>query len=291
MKKNWLRRHQELVTKYDVDMIWFDGYGFPYGDYGKEVCRTLFENSLKKNGKIMAVAAGKISADAAIVKDIECGTANEILPNPWQGIITSGGGWFYKKDREIVHNARTVIEMMTDIISKNGNLLLNVELFPDGTIPPEEKVMLDEVGAWLKINGEAVYASKPWKIFGDNLNSVLKQADKIENADLEALKKQAKPEQFNQRTVKSLPYGHDEVRFTTKGNILYVFVLNPAEGDILLPSLGTKSLYSANKIKQINMLGSKEKIKYKQNDDAMILTIPSNRPTQYNTVFEIKGVL
>lgn len=291
VKKNWLLRHQELVTKYDVDMIWFDGYGFPYGEYGKEVCRTLFENSLKKNGKIMTVAAGKISEDATIVKDIECGTANEILPNPWQGIITSGGGWFYKKDREIVHNARTVIEMMADIISKNGNLLLNVELFPDGTIPPEEKIMLDDVGAWLKINGEAVFASKPWKIYGDNLNSVLKQSDKIANADLEALKKQAESEQFNQRTVKSLPYGNDEVRFTVKGDVLYVFVLNPSEGNITLPNLGLNSPYFPGKIENIKMLDSKEKIKYRQNDEAMTLTIPENRPTKYAAVFEVKGVL
>jgi alpha-L-fucosidase len=90
-------------------MIWFDGYGFPYGEYGKEVCWTLFKNSLKKNGKITTVAAGKISEDSAIVKDIESETSNSINPAPWQGIITSGGGWFYKKDREIVHNARTVI--------------------------------------------------------------------------------------------------------------------------------------------------------------------------------------
>lgn len=288
MKENWLLREKELVTKYDVDMIWFDGYGFPYGEYGKEVCRTLFENSLKKNGKITAVAAGKISDDPAIVKDIECGTANSILPNPWQGIITSGGGWFYKKDREIVHNARTVIEMMADIISKNGNLLLNVELFPDGTIPPEEKIMLDDVGAWLKINGEAVYASKPWKIYGDNLNSSLKRAENLANVDVEALKKQAESEQFNQRTVKSLPFGNDEVRFTTKGDLLYVFVLNPAEGEIKLPSLGKNSPYFGSRIQQIRMLGSNAKIKYKQNNDALVLKVPANRPSKYAAVFMVR---
>ena len=291
MKRNWLLRHQELVTKYDVDMIWFDGYGFPYGEYGKEVCRTLFENSLKKNGKIMAIAAGKISQDSAIVKDIECGTANKILTHPWQGIITSGGGWFYKKDREVVHNARTVIEMMTDIISKNGNLLLNVELFPDGTIPAEEKIMLDDVGEWLKINGEAVYASKPWKVYGDNLNSQFKRAENISNADLEALKKQKESEQFNQRTIKSLPYGNEEVRFTTNGKILYVFVLNPTAGNISIPGLGLKSLSMPGKVYHIKMLGSRERIKYMQNDEALTLTIPGKRPTNYAAVFEVKGVL
>jgi alpha-L-fucosidase len=290
VKKNWVLRLTELVTKYDVDMLWYDGWGFPYGDYGKEVCRTLFNNSLKKNGKIMAVAAGKVYNDSAIVKDVECGSFKDIQPRVWQGIITTGGGWFYKKDREIVHNARTVIEMLADVNSKNGNLMLNVELLPDGTIPAEDKIILDEVGAWMKINGEAVYSSKPWKVYGDNLKSYLKRGN-ISNADLEALKKEEASEQFNQRTVKSPLYGNDEVRFTTKGDILYVFVLNPIEGNIELPALGLKSPNAPNKIKSIKMVGSKRKIEYNQDDKKLVFKVPADRPNKYITVFEVKGVL
>ncbi|KFC58796.1 alpha-L-fucosidase [Flavobacterium gilvum] len=290
MKKTWVLRHKELVTKYDVDMIWFDGYGFPYGEPGKEVCRTLFENSLKKNGKIMAVAAGKISEDDAIVKDIECGTSNGINLKPWQGIITTSSGWFYKKDREMVHNARTIIEMLADVNSKNGNLLLNMELLPDGSISPDEKAIFDEVGAWVNQNSAAIYASKPWRVYGDNLNSSLKRARNIANADLDALKKQAESEQFNQRTIKSLPYGNDEVRFTTKGDILYVFVLNPTEGEIALPTLGLKSKQAPKKIKSIKMLNGK-KVTFEQTDEKLTLKIPANRPSKYAAVFEIKGAL
>lgn len=290
MKKTWVLRHKELVTKYDVDMIWFDGYGFPYGEAGKEICRTLFENSLKKNGKIMAVAAGKISEDDAIVKDIECGTSNEINPKPWQGIITTSSGWFYKKDREMVHNARTIIEMLADVNSKNGNLVLNMELLPDGSISADEKAIFDEVGAWVNTNSAAIYASKPWKVYGDNLNSIFKRASSIANADLDALKKQAESEQFNQRTIKSQPYGNDEVRFTTKGDILYVFVLNPTEGEIVLPILGLKSKQSPKKIKSIKMLNGK-KIIFKQTDEKLTFQVPANRPSKYTAVFEIKGAL
>jgi len=290
MKKTWVLRHKELVTKYDVDMIWYDGYGFPYGEPGKEVCRTLFENSLKKNGKIMAVAAGKISEDDAIVKDIECGTSNDINPKPWQGIITTSTGWFYKKDREMVHNARTIVEMMADVNSKNGNLLLNVELLPNGSLSADEKEILDEVGAWVNKNSAAIYASKPWKVYGDNLNSILKRATNIANADLEALKKQAESEQFNQRTIKSPPYGNDEVRFTTKGDVLYVFVLNPIEGEIALPTLGLKSNQSPNKIKSIKMMNGK-KVAFKQTDEKLTFKVPANRPSKYAAVFEVKGAL
>jgi alpha-L-fucosidase len=290
MKKKWVLRHKELVTKYDVDMLWYDGYGFPYGEPGKEVCRTLFENSLKKNGKIMAVAAGKISDDDAIVKDIECGTSNDINPKPWQGIITTSSGWFYKKDREMVHNAKTIIEMMADVNSKNGNLLLNVELLPNGSLSADEKAILDEVGAWVNKNSAAIYASKPWKVYGDNLNSILKRATNIANADLEALKKQAESEQFNQRTVKSPPYGNDEVRFTTKGNILYVFVLNPSEGEIGLPALGLKSQQLPGKIRSVKMMDGKS-VTFKQTDEKLTFSVPAVRPSKYAAVFEIKGVL
>lgn len=290
MKKTWVLRHKELVTKYDVDMIWYDGYGFPYGEPGKEVCRTLFENSLKKNGKVMAVAAGKISDDAAIVKDIECGTSKEINPKPWQGIITTSSGWFYKKDREMVHNARTIIEMMADVNSKNGNLLLNVELLPNGSLSADEKAILDEVGAWVNKNSAAIYASKPWKVYGDNLNSVLKRASNIANADLEALKKQAESEQFNQRTIKSPPYGNDEVRFTTKGDILYAFVLNPTEGEIALSTLGLKSNQAPKKIRSIRMMDGK-KVVFKQTDEKLTFLVPASRPSKYAAVFEIKGAL
>jgi len=293
VKYNWMLRHKELVIKYDVDMIWFDGYGFPYGKYGKEVCQELFNHSLNKNGKITAVVAGKFHNEPSTAKDIESGGANEMLLVPWQGILTLRS-WFFKrdKDREYKHNARTVIEMMSDIISKNGNLLLNVELLPDGTVPPEHKVILDDIGAWVNLNGEAIYASKPWKIYGDNLNSHLKRIEEnVSEADLEALKKKATNEQFNERCIKAPPYGHNEVRFTTNGDRLFIFVMNPKEGAIELPSLGLNSDHTPNKISSIKMLGSNEKIEFKQKKDKLILNVPAKRINKYATIFEVKGAL
>ncbi len=292
VKRNWMLRHKELAIKYDVDMLWFDGYGFPYNKYGEEVSRAFYNHSLRKHGKIMAVVAGKFHNEPSTVKDIERGGANEILPFPWQGTLTFGS-WFYKKDREIRHNARTVIEMMTDMMSKNGNLLLNVELLPDGTVPADHRVILDDIGAWVNLNSEAIYAGKPWKVYGDNLNSYLKRLEEeaVGEADLEALKKQAKSEHFNERTVESYPYGSDEVRFTTKGDVLYIFVLNPAEGAIKLPALGLNSEYAPNKISSIRMIGSDDKIEFKQNADILLLKVPGNRANQYTSVFEVKGAL
>jgi len=289
VKHNWLLRHKELVTKYDLDMIWFDGYEFPYGDYGKEVCQTFFNHHLQEHGKINAVIAGKFQNQPAIVKDIERGVANEILPIPWQAIVTFNGDWFYKNERPLLHNARTIIEMMTDVISKNGNLVLNVELLPDGTVPPEHKIILDDIGAWVNLNQEAIYASKPWTIYGDNLNSFLQlDESELSATDLEALKKQAKSSHFNERTIKSLPYGTDEVRFTTKGDRLFIFVLNPQEGSIELPSLGLNSKFNPPQIRAIRMLGSDSEIQFIQDINKVVLNIPEKRPSKYTIVYEVK---
>ena len=104
-------------------------------------------------------------------------------------------------------------------------------------------------------------------------------------------KKQAAQENFTERTVESPPFGHNEVRFTTKGNVLYIFVLNPTEGAIELPSLGLNSSQKPKKISSVSMLGSKEKIGYKQDHDKLRLDVPQNRSNKFTTVFEVKGAL
>ncbi len=293
VKKTWLLRHNELVTKYDVDMVWFDGYGFPYNEYGKEMCRNFLNNDLNQNGKFNKVVVGKMSNEPAVVKDIERGGANKILYQPWQG-ITTFKTWFYKEDPEAKykHNARTIIELLSDYMSKNGNLLLNVELMADGTIPPEQKTMLDDIGAWVNLNAEAIYGTHAWEVYGDNLNTFLKDIDaNLSETDLEAQKQQKKSEQFNERTVESPLYGHSEVRYATKDDVLFVYVLNPAKGAIELPALGLGSDYNVKKIKSVKMIGSKKKVSFKQEADKLVLDVPEKRPNKFATVFAVKGVL
>ncbi|WP_316794224.1 alpha-L-fucosidase [Pedobacter frigoris] len=288
VKENYVRRTEELVSKYDVDMLWFDGYGFPYGDYGKEVCTYYFNKSLQKQGKVTAVVAGKFSNEPSTVKDIERGGAAEILPYPWQGTLTFGS-WFYKNERPIRHNSRTIIESLTDMISKNGNLLLNVELLPDGTIPTDHKLILDTIGRWINTNSEAIHASKPWKIYGDNLNGGPEKKN-ISEADLEANKKQ-KSHDFNERTIASPAYAHNEVRFTTKGNALYVFVLNPVKGKIEIPALGWESGQNTKKITAVKLLGGTEKTEFEQMKDKLVISVDVAPKFNYTNVYKVMGVM
>lgn len=292
VKRNWLQRHTELVTKYDVDILWFDGYGFPYGDYGKELCAAYYNHLLDKHGKIDGVVVGKIANEPSTIKDIERGTANKILPDVWQGTITPRT-WFYKTEQPFRHSARTIIEMMADMNSKNGNMLLNIELLPDGSIPAEQRIILDAVGAWVNLNAEAIYGSKPWKVYGDNLNSILEELRNKQNpseADLAMLEKMEAAgggEQFNERNLQSPPYGNSEVRFTTNDGNLYVFVLNPAAGEISLPSLGLSSEHEPGAIRKISMIGGGD-VKFDQRDDRLVMEVPASRPNRYATVFRVE---
>lgn len=288
VKETYVKRIEELVSKYDVDMLWFDGYGFPYGDYGKEVCTYFYNQSLQKHGKVTAVIAGKFTNEPSTVKDIERGGATEILPYPWQGTLTFGS-WFYKTEASLRHNARTIIETLVDINSKNGNLLLNVELKPDGTIPPDHKLILDTLGRWINTNSEAIYATKPWKIYGDNLSGGSENKN-ISEADLAANKKQQSHD-FNERTIASPAYPHNEVRFTTKDKTLYVFVLNPVAGPIELSSLGYGPAHASKKISSIKLLGAVKKISFRQDEDKLQLHIPETPGDNYTKVFAVKGIL
>ncbi|KGK00118.1 alpha-L-fucosidase [Thalassotalea sp. ND16A] len=291
IKTNWLHRHTELVTKYDIDMLWFDGHGFPYSGYGKQVGAALYNNDLKKNGKFTSVIIGKYNNERATISDIERGVAHEIQANPWQS-ITTPKTWFYKEEGSYRHNVRTLVEVLSDVISKNGNLLLNVELLPDGTIPPEQKAMFDEFGQWLKLNAAAIYTSEPWEVYGDNLSS-RKKANTInaDETDLAAQQKKHKSNNFNERTVKSPAYGIDEVRFTQKGDRLFMFVLNPAKATINIPALGLANSDKTKLINSVRLIGSNEKISFNQTNHSLELTVPQKRPNQYTAVFEISGAL
>ncbi len=279
--KHFAKRHIDLVTKYEPDFLWFDGYGFPYGDYGKQVCTEFYNQSLRKHGEIKAVVSGKFTDEPSTITDIERGVADGILPQTWQG-TTTFTSWFLKKDKAIKHSSRSLVEVLCDIISKNGNFLLNVEMYPDGRIPQDHREVLDGLGEWVKAHAHAIYETKPWKVHGDNLNSIQRrlEAEAIGEADLEAAKKN-KGGHFNERIKTSPPYGHDEVRYTRKGNKLFVFVLNPKEGEISLPSLAGLAVTS------LKMMGSAEPVSFSVNPENFTLQVPKERPTSLTTVFEL----
>lgn len=279
MQQNWEQRHLELVEKYQPDLLYYDGHDFSYGEHGKRVVERLYNDSVRRHGSLQAVCTIK-SRHPGWVWDIEKGGSDRLEFDPWQTDTTLGSHWFYKEDDPLAHNARTVIESLADIVSKNGNLLLNVELYPDGTIPEPQRAILEEVGAWLRVNGEAIYDTRAWKVLGQ-----------VASSDGSSTSAPARHHDFNERTVKSPPYPADEIRFTTRGPFLYAVVLHPRPGWILIRPLGLAAETKPGQVRRVELLGHGGEIHFQQSPDSLVVTLPDGLPTPYSATLKIERAI
>jgi alpha-L-fucosidase len=159
-----------------------------------------------------------------------------------------------------------IVDALIDIVSKNGNLLLNIGPKPDGTISPEQVNVLLGIGAWLKINGEAIYGTRPWVVAeeGPTVAAGGSFADQ-----------------------KPVVYTARDIRYTTKDSAVYAFCLDiPAEKKITMKALGLKA-NSSKKITKIELLGSQEKIKWTQQSDMLVISTPKEMPCREAICFKV----
>jgi alpha-L-fucosidase len=164
-----------------------------------------------------------------------------------------------------------VIQMLVDIVSKNGNLLLNVVQTPEGDLEPDVMNILNDIAAWTPANGEAIYGTRPWKIYGEGPTT---------------LKSQEKGRFGGVKDVR--PYESTDIRFTTKGESLYAFCMGIPSGDVKIVSLGTNSKISAQKVKSVTLLGTNEKLNWKQEADALVIVKPAKLPDWAVSTFKVE---
>jgi alpha-L-fucosidase len=203
----------------------------------------------------------------ALVYDIERGKATGILPEPWQ-TETCLGDWHYDRaifEKHQYKTAATVIPMLADIVSKNGNLMLSVPVRGDGTIDSDETKIVDDIGAWLKVNGEAIYATRPWKVFGEGPST----------------KTFVKGPYDGQTDADTKPFTAEDIRFTQSkdGKTLYAIVLAfPADGKITITSLAENSALWPGKIGSVTMLGAHGKLKFTRDESGLQMKLPDKMP-------------
>jgi alpha-L-fucosidase len=202
-----------------------------------------------------------------LVYDIERGKATDILPEPWQ-TDTCLGDWHYQRqifEQHQYKSAATVIPMLADIVSKNGNLMLSVPVRGDGSIDSDEVKIVGDIGAWLKVNGEAIYATRPWKVFGEGPST-----------------KSFEKGQFDgQSDTHQNPFTPEDIRFTQSkdGKTLYAIVLAfPADGKVTIQSLAENSPHWPGKIGSVQMLGVRGKLKFVRDENGLHLTLPDKKP-------------
>jgi len=268
--ENWLLRMNDLVDRYQPDLFYTDGK-LPYANEAGERFLAHYYNQGRQwhDGKDEVVYNCKETSQGRWVQDLERGVMAGINPEPWQ-TDTCIADWHYKTDILKNHTYRTttmILQMLADIVSKNGNLLLNFPPRPDGTLDEDELKILSNMAAWMPLNGEAIFGTRPWKIYGEGPSKV----------------KEGK--HFNE---KGLKYTAQDIRFTQSkdGKTLYAIALDwPADGKLMVKSLAS----AAGKVIELVMLGHAGKLDWKQTADGLIVTLPPQKPGENVFAMKIAG--
>ena len=264
--REWLEHTYELLLKYQPSMLYFDWtVNNPIlMPYFNKFLAFYYNNALDWGKEVTACTKQGYPTDIH-VWDIERGKSDKMMVFPWQTDTSVGKhSWCYVDGEENKTPAQ-IVQDLVDIVSKNGNMLLNIGPKADGTITDEQKQVLLSIGQWLKVNGEAIYGTRCWKKFGEG-DAVIKKGTFSDG----------EPTAYTSR----------DLRFTTKGNDFYVIALNWDADHILVKSL-TKDVIADAQIKDITMLGSNEKIQWEQTKDGLKISFPSQKPCEYAYAFKI----
>lgn len=267
-QQEWFNRISDLVNHYQPDLLYTDG-GIPFGVVGKTLIANFYNNNIKQHkGKQEGVythkdiGSGEFIAEAG-AQDVERGVMEGINPRVWQ-TDTSMGDWFYSEGFKYKTTPQ-VVHMLTDIVSKNGNMLLNVVQYPDGSLPPEAHIFLREMADWIAVNGDAIYDTRPWKIYGEGPTKPAIGHFKEEDN-----------------------YTAQDIRFTTKNNALYATTLALPAKVVRITSLGTNSQHADKPVKSVSLLGSKGKLVWTQEQDALVIQLPEKLPSLHASSFKIE---
>jgi alpha-L-fucosidase len=259
--QRWYKRCEELVDKYDPDLLYFDDTELPLGQAGLDIAAHYYNGNVSRRGRLDAVLTSKgLQADhlGTMVLDIERGRADRILAEPWQ-TDTCIGDWHYRRSLFEQHRyktADTVIRMLIDIVSKNGNLLLNIPLRGEGTIDDDERAVLAGLADWMGRHGEAIHGTRPFAVFGEGPPDVKGSAN------------------FNENSAR--PYTSEDIRFTTRGNAVYACALAwPADGRVGIRTLARDSPQYPKGIERVEVLGDGAPLSFTRDHSGLFVTLPA----------------
>jgi len=265
---DWLGRAVELVDKYKPQLVWFDWWiEQPVFQPYLRAFAAYYYNRGAEWGRGVAINYKNRSfPDKAAVLDIERGQLGGIRPQFWQTDTSiSKNSWGYVKQQDY-KTPGSIIGDLVDIVSKNGALLLNIGPRPDGTIPEAEQSILLEIGRWLEVNGEAIYGTRPWVVYGEGPTEVVAGM-------------------FNDTRRRDFT-GRD-VRFTTKGDVLYAVLLAWPDTEAVIQSLGTNLRLYTGEVADVTLLGSTGPLNWKREEAGLRVTLPAQKPCDHAYVLKI----
>jgi alpha-L-fucosidase len=287
--KQFLLRVQDVIDSYNPDLLYFDDnaqFDFDDGgfldlkvwlgipDLAPQIMAYFYNKNMQAHGgRLEGVLNLKTVPEpvwGTLTRDFEASLADKLQTAPWQ-TDTCIGGWHYSRflfENHRYREASLIIPMFVDIVSKNGNLLLNIPLPGHGEPDSDEMAFLSELVDWQQINAEAIKGTRPWKIYGEGPST---QAKPIAPYELAKLK-----------------FDHTDIRFTTKGETLYAIALGwPPDGKLLIASLASNSEHYPRPIGKIDLLGSKFDLKWKQGTQGLEVDLPDAPPCKYAVALKI----
>lgn len=270
----WAKRIKDLIDNYHPDHLYFD-CSIPFrgddeGQTGMDVISHLYNHSMQiHKGKQEAVMCTKerpwqgVYAPGVTTLNFERGKSVGIRKDPWQ-TDDSIGPWGYKKGAKYM-TTNAVIDKLIDIVSKNGNLLLNIPIRADGTLDEETTEILESMANWMEVNGEAIYGSRPWYMFGEG------PTNEIPNKVIES------------------PFTKWDIRFTTKDGYLYAFILDwPGSNKEVVIRNITLTNTMVEPVSDVSMLGYNGGINWKQHPDGLKITMPEEKPCEFAFTIKIE---
>ena len=266
---DWLLRCTELVDKYKPQLVWFDWWieQPALESYRKTFASYYYNKGLEWNkGVVINHKWEKAFPEGVTVLDLERGKLGAIRKLPWQTDDAIGNNSWGFAEGNTFKSVQYVITNLIDIVSKNGNLLLNIGPRPDGTITEEETAVLTGTGKWLAVNGEAIYGTRCWKISGEG------PTESASGSFVDQKK----------------PFTAQDIRFTVKGDTLFAITLALPSANNSIKALGIKS--GNGIIEKLEMVGSQEKLLWKQEADALVIrpskTYPAENCVAYRIIFK-----
>jgi len=273
--RQWFLRTRDLIDSYRPDLVYFDDTGLPLGQTGLDITAHYYNASMAwHGGKLEAVVNAKQlppERRAGLVEDVERGQRDGIEPLPWQ-TCTCIGDWHYNRgvfDNHQYKSATSVIHRLADIVSKNGNLLLSIPVRGNGTIDADERKFLDELGAWMSRNGEAIHGTRPWRRFGEGPTRVAGGM-------------------FSEGQSQS--FTAEDFRFTTKDGALYAIALGwPSSGTLNITSLAQDSALAPGAIERVEVLGSSTPLPVARTRKGLEVKLPDGLAGSNAVAVKIRG--
>lgn len=278
-KQKFQNRVLQCINAYRPDMLYFDDTVLPfYGcddQIGLNILAHYYNRSAKQNGgQQRVVAMGKILEDRhkdAMLWDVERGVPDRVQKDYWQ-TCTCIGGWHYSLNdyrNGWYKSAMQVISMLVDIVSKNGNLLLSVPMRGDGSIDEKEMAVLQDIKAWMDVNGSSIYGTRPWKTFGEGPTA-----------------ESARPlhaQGFNENNN----YSSADVRFVQRADTVFATIMRwPEERAYTLKSFGASSDYYSGDVKGVELLGHGA-LPFENTTDGLVVNLPAENTNEIAPVLSI----